>query len=230
MEGMHRTGSKTRFFVFDLQFLQGFVDAARYSYRPLPNWDTNRLKQALDLQDYVVANPECDAKAFAVVNTGGHWVALVFDFRRKQLLFGDSMDKGKLDLNGRQYIIDGAHLLLQSCRSPAGEEVTAAAAVKSDNSQRFIRADEWVKSPARFPVPQQNDSASCGLAVLSAIEHSINPSCELWSQRRATFFRVKYLMYSTSSVHPVCNQSIIVYWVRVYSRCLRTQSADHELI
>jgi hypothetical protein len=206
MEGMHYTGSKTRFFVFDLQFLQGFVDAARYGYHPLANWNTNRLEQALDLQDYVVANPECDAKAFAVVNTGGHWAVLVFDFRRKQLLFGDSMDKGKLDLNGRQYIIDGAHLLLQSCRSSAGEEVTAAAAAKSDKAQRFIRADEWIKSPARFPVPQQNDSASCGLAALSAIEHSINPSCELWSQRRATFFRVKYLMYSTSSVRPVCNQ------------------------
>jgi hypothetical protein len=206
MEGMHCTGSKTRFFVFDLQFMQGFIDAARHGHRPLTNWDTNRLKQALDLQDYVEANPECDAKAFTVANTGGHWAVMVFDFRRKHLLFGDSMDKGKLNLNGRQYIIDGAHLLLKSCRSPAGDEITAAAAAKSDKVQRFIRADEWVKDPARFPVPQQNDSVSCGLAALSAIEYSINPSCELWSQKRATFFRVKYLMYATSSVRPVCNQ------------------------
>ena len=205
MEGMHRAGSKTRFFVLDLLFLQGFVNAARYGHPPLANWSTDRLEQALDLQDYVVANPECDAKAFTVVNTGGHWAVLVFDFRRKQLLFGDSMDKGKLNLNGRQHIIDGAHLLLKSCRSPVGE-VTAATAAKSDKAQRFIRADEWVKGPARFPVPQQNDSVSCGLAALSAIEYSINPSCELWSQRRATFFRVKYLMYSTSSIRPVSNQ------------------------
>ena len=154
----------------------------------------------------MVANPECDAKAFTVVNTGGLWAVLVFDFRRKQLLFGDSLYKGKLDLNGRQYIIDGAHLLLQSCRSAGGEEVTAADVAKNVKAQRFIRADEWVKSPARFPVPQQNDSVSCGLAALSAIEYSINPSCELWSQGRATFFRMKYLMYSTSSVRPVCKQ------------------------
>ncbi|KAF8927853.1 hypothetical protein BGZ47_001917 [Haplosporangium gracile] len=202
IEGMHRTGSKTRFFVFDLQFLQGFIDAARYDHPSLANWSTNRLEQALELKDYVVANPECDAKAFTVVNTGGHWAVLVFDFRRKQLFFGDSMDKGNLNLNGRQYIIDGTHLLLKSCRSPAGEKVTAAAAVKSDKARRFIRVDGWVKSPARFPVPQQNDSVSCELAALSAIEHSINPSCELWSQRRATFFRVKYLMYSISSMRP----------------------------
>jgi len=72
MEGMHRTSSKTRFFVFDQQFVQGFVDAARYGHSPPANWDTDRLEQALDLQDCVVADPNCDAKAFAVVNTGGH--------------------------------------------------------------------------------------------------------------------------------------------------------------
>ncbi|KAG0356692.1 hypothetical protein BGX24_006356, partial [Mortierella sp. AD032] len=199
--GMHRTSSKTRFFVFDQHFVQGFVDAVRYGHPPLANWNTNRLEQALDLQDCMVANPNCDAKAFAVVNTGGHWTVLVFDFRRKQLLFGDSMDKGKLDLNGRQYIVDGAFLLLQSCRSLAGEKGSAAVAM-GDKAQRFIRVDEWVKDPARFPVPQQSDSVSCGIAALSAIEHSINPSCELWSQRRATFFRVKYLMYSTTSLRP----------------------------
>ncbi|KAG0281275.1 hypothetical protein BGZ96_001198, partial [Linnemannia gamsii] len=138
VEGMHRIDSKTCFFVFDLQVLQGFVDAAQYGHCPLANWNTNRLEQALDLQNYIVANPECVARTFTV-----------------------------------------------SCRSSMGEEVTTAAVVhaaKSDKAQRFIHADEWVKGPARFPVLQQHDSVYCGLVTLSAIEYSINWSCELWSQ------------------------------------------------
>ncbi|KAF9113438.1 hypothetical protein BGW39_003755, partial [Mortierella sp. 14UC] len=177
----------------------GFMEAALNPTIPRENWEPRRLKQALDLQDFVDANPECDARALTVVNTGNHWAVLVFDFKRKRMLFGDSMDKGKLNQEKHASVFAGARLLLESCYSRTPASYDKGATTESDSSMRRIRVDEWIDEPLRFPVPQQQDSSSCGFAALNAIEHSIHPSSELWSNERKGFFRVKYLMYATST-------------------------------
>jgi hypothetical protein len=197
-------GDTAKFFVLQQSFVQGFVEAVANPSIPLLRWDHCRLKQALDLQDFVDANPEREARVFTIVNTGGHWAVLVFDFKQKRLLFGDSMDRGKLDIEKQANIFAGARLLLESCHSHAPTSHDEDIATRNDLPMRRIRVDRWVNEPLRFPVPQQQDSSSCGLAALSSIEHSIHPSSELWSHERRAFFRVKYLMYATSTSREVC--------------------------
>jgi hypothetical protein len=195
----------TKFFVLSQTFVQPFIDTITDLSIPMLMWEHCRLKRVLDLQDFVDANPEHEARVFTIVNTGGHWTVLVFDFKQKRLLFGDSMDRGKLDKKKRANVFAGARLLLESCRSHGLTLRDGNATTKNDPSMRCIRVGEWVNEPLRFPVPQQQDSSSCGLAALSAIEHSIHPSSELWSHKRRTFFRVKYLMYATSTFREVCH-------------------------
>ncbi|KAG0353222.1 hypothetical protein BGX24_007310, partial [Mortierella sp. AD032] len=199
IEGKHGGGDAANFFVLPQPFVQGFMLAALNPSIPRENWEPRRLKQALDLQDFVDANPECEARVLTVVNTGNHWAVLVFDFKRKRMFFGDSMDKGKLNQEKHASIFAGARLLLESCYSHAPSSCGEGTTTKSDSSMRRIRVDEWIDGPLRFPVPQQQDSSSCGFAALNAIEHSIHPSSELWSNERKAFFRVKYLMYATST-------------------------------
>ena len=52
------------------------------------NWERRRLKQTLDIQDMVDANLECEARALTVVNINIHCAVLVFDFKRRRMLFG----------------------------------------------------------------------------------------------------------------------------------------------
>lgn len=204
IEGKHGGGDAANFFVLPQTFVQGFILAALNPSIPRENWEPRRLKQALDLQDFMDVNPKCEARALTVVNTGNHWAVLVFDFKRKRMLFGDSMDKGKLNQEKHASIFAGARLLLESCYSHAPSSNGEGTTTKSDSSMRRIRVDEWINGPLRFPVPQQQDSSSCGFAALNAIEHSIHPSSELWSNERKAFFRVKYLMYATSTTREVC--------------------------
>ncbi|KAF9921479.1 hypothetical protein FBU30_008474 [Linnemannia zychae] len=186
------------FFVLPQFFVQTFIDAARSQSRSSLNWDPLRLKHALDLQDFVDNNPDCEARVFTVVNTGNHWAVLVFDFKQKRILFGDSMDNGNLDRGKHDYVFVGARYILEACNSrllsPNSEDIATR-----DQPQHRIRVEDWTKTPLRFPVPKQHDSSSCGFAALSAIENSIHLQSELWSHGRRVFFRVKYLMYRTST-------------------------------
>lgn len=204
IEGKHGGGDAANFFVLPQSFVQGCIQAVHTPSIPRVDWESRRLKQALDLQDAVDANPECEARALTVVNIGQHWAVLVFDFKRKRMLFGHSMDKGILEEETHADVFAGARLLLESCQSHAPTSCEVGATTESDSSVRRIRVDEWVDGPLRFPIPQQQDSSSCGFTALNAIEHSIHPSSELWSHERKVFFRVKYLMYATSTYREVC--------------------------
>ncbi|KAF9080364.1 hypothetical protein BGX29_005363, partial [Mortierella sp. GBA35] len=87
IEGKHGGGDAANFFVLPQTFVQGFVETVSNPSIPMLTWERCRLKQALDLQDFVDANPECEARALTIVNTGNHWAVLVFDFKRKRMLF-----------------------------------------------------------------------------------------------------------------------------------------------
>ncbi|KAG0272114.1 hypothetical protein BGZ96_005455, partial [Linnemannia gamsii] len=140
IEGKHGGGDAANFFVLPQTFVQGFILAALNPSIPREDWEPRRLKQALDLQDFVDASPKCEARALTVVNTGNHWAALVFDFKRKRMLFGDSMDKGKLNQEKHASIFAGARLLLESCYSHAPSSYGEGTTAKSDSSMRRIRA------------------------------------------------------------------------------------------
>lgn len=203
IEAKHGGGDSANFFILPQPFVQGFIEAVHNPSIPTENWNPHRLKQALDLQDVVDANPECQARALTVVNIGNHWAVLVFDFKQKRILFGHSMDKGILDKKEHAYVFAGARSLLESCQSRVLTLREKDTTTESDSSIHRIRVDEWVNGPLRFFVPQQQDSSSCGFAALSAIENSIHPPSELWSNERKVFFRVKYLVYATSTFREV---------------------------
>lgn len=134
--------------------------------------------EIVKLSSYVEKNPTHDVKLFGVVLTehNSHWNVIAIDFAAKKVLLGDSLDGGRFQEVRYPNILQGAFAHLTACR---------------------VATEDWTL--ARFPVEQQGDGGSCGIAAVNAIECFLEPGAEVFLSSRAKYFRLKYAMYITST-------------------------------
>ncbi|KAF9364907.1 hypothetical protein BGX34_012149 [Mortierella sp. NVP85] len=118
-------------------------------------------------------------KVFAIVcMPPDHWGLLCFDFSRREISFGDSMDQGFVRLTE-----DVKSAILTVVRWSRDAEVMDGA---------------WSPDIARLNVPQQpHGSGSGGVIALNTIECSINPSVEPWTHSRSAYHRIRYLQVAS---------------------------------
>jgi hypothetical protein len=124
--------------------------------------------------DYLVEGMDSERveKVFFIVPLKNHWGALCVDFKRRQIFYGDSLDK-MFPCHIRETIVEW---LL------------------------FLKVDlaQWDSCIRKFDVPQQpSGSGSCGVIACNAIERAINPYAPQWSGSTAACHRLRILRLIT---------------------------------
>ncbi|KAG0009307.1 hypothetical protein BGZ81_003510 [Podila clonocystis] len=145
--------------------------------------------EIVKLSSYMEKNPMHDVKLFGVILTehNSHWNVIAIDFASKKVLLGDSLDGGHFQEARYPNILQGAFAHLTACG---------------------VATNDWTSS--RFPVEQQGDGGSCGIAAVNAIECFLEPGAEVFLSTRTKYFRLKYAMYITSmgeAVSAFCHDS-----------------------
>lgn len=111
-------------------------------------------------------------KAFGLIHMPNHWGALQVDFRKRRILFGDS-----LSVPIPLIYINAVRVWLRN--------------IGFDLKQ-------WEVKVGVFKVSQQPPgSGSCAVNALNAIEHCINNSIEYWTHERSAYHRVRLLKVMT---------------------------------